>query len=474
MAEPKIRAIFERILEIVDDGIHVVDRHGTTIFYNKQAAKFDDMEGKEVLGRKVLDVFPHLTEETSTLLEAVKTGKPTDNQHHKYLNSQDEWINTVNKTLPIIIDGEIAGAVEIAKDVTSIRNLSSSLIDLQSRVERRAKEVQFKDSTGAMYEMDQILTNNEAFKRLKEQALRVAETNSPILVYGETGTGKELLVQSLHNASPRRNAPFIAQNCAAIPSALLEGILFGTSRGSYTGATDRPGLFELANGGTLFLDEINSMPMDTQAKLLRVLQSTSIRRVGGTKEHHVDVRVIAALNEPAHECVEQKTLRADLYYRLNVINLSLPPLRERKEDIPLLVNHFIRKFNRSFGRNVTEVSERVMGLLMAHDWPGNVRELEHVVESAMNLVEGNALSLRTLPPQLRKFPERMRREGVVPLREALAKKEQKLIAQAMAVTRGNVTQAAKMLDIPRQTLQYKLTQLEKRQDLGDLTLKSES
>lgn len=463
VSETNIRAIFQRVLEIIEDGIHIVDRNGITIFYNKTAAKFDDLEGQEVLGRHVLDLFPDLNEETSTLLHAIKSGKPTDNQHQKYINSKDEWVNTVNKTLPIIVDGEIVGAVEIAKDVTSIRNLSSSLIDLQSRVEGGAQAVVVKDSTGARYEMDQIITANKAFKRLKLQALKVAETNSPILVYGETGTGKELLVQSLHNASPRRNAPFIAQNCAAIPSALLEGILFGTSRGSYTGATDRPGLFELANGGTLFLDEINSMPLDTQAKLLRVLQSTSIRRVGGTKEYFVDVRVIAALNEPAAECVANKTLRADLYYRLNVINLSLPPLRDRKEDIPLLVQHFIKKFNFAFKRNVLSVDDEVMNTLIAHDWPGNVRELEHVIESAMNLVEGDRIMLHNLPAQFRNFSEQVKKEGVVSLREALARKEDKLIAQALASTNGNVTQAAKLLDIPRQTLQYKIAQREERQ-----------
>lgn len=271
------------------------------------------------------------------------------------------------------------------------------------------------------------------------------------MIYGETGTGKELLVQSIHNASPRKSEAFIAQNCAAIPSSLLESILFGTAKGSYTGAVDRPGLFELADGGTLFLDEINSMPLDIQAKLLRVLENGVIRRIGGTKEHGVNVRIIAAMNEPADVCLREKTLRSDLYYRLNVINLQIPPLRDRKGDLPLLTDHFIQKYNFLFGKLVTKVDEEVKVRFNQYDWPGNVRELEHAIESAMNIMDGDSITVEHIPMHIAgdtPAPERTKPISLQPLRQALIDTEENLIRQALAETEGNIQKAAKLLEIP--------------------------
>ncbi|WP_203363706.1 sigma 54-interacting transcriptional regulator [Bacillus sp. REN10] len=457
------KEMFEAILSTIDEGIHVVDANGLTIYYNHVAAKHDGLAKEEVVGKHLLEVFPSLSVGTSTLMKVCQTGEPIYNQHQSYYNIRGMLIDTVNTTLPIKVNNELVGAVEIAKDLTKIKQLSEKLLDLQAKVETTKQQSKSANhQTGASFHMTDIITNDTAFNDLKEKATKVAATTSPILIYGETGTGKELLVQSIHNASPRRTKPFIAQNCAAIPSSLLESILFGTAKGSYTGAMDRPGLFELADGGTLFLDELNSMPLDVQAKLLRVLQNGIIRRVGGTKEFAVNVRIIAALNEPAEQCVQEKTLRSDLYYRLNVIQLQLPPLKDRKDDIPLLMDHFIQKYNFRFGKLVTKTTTEVKDTLAHYHWPGNVRELEHAIESAMNLVESDIIKKEHLPPHILEsdcISLKAETPSLQPLRQALAETEEQLIHLALEETNGNIQQAAKLLKIPRQTLQYKLTKL---------------
>lgn len=462
LTETKDKEILHAILSTIDEGIHAVDANGVSIFYNHVAAKLDGLEGEEILGKHLLDVFPSLTVETSTLLKVIQTGQPIYNQRQSYYNMRGVLIDTVNTTLPIKVNGDIFGAVEIAKDITKVKRLSEKLIDLQAKVEtgHGQKKDAKQHETGAKYRMTDILTMNGRFKLVKEKALKAAATSSPILIYGETGTGKELLVQAVHNASPRRSAPFIAQNCAAIPSSLLESILFGTVKGSYTGAVDRPGLFEIADGGTLFLDEINSMPLDIQAKLLRVLENGLIRRVGGMKEQAVNVRIIAAMNEPAEKCLEVKTLRADLYYRLNVIYLQIPPLRERTEDIPLLVDHFIEKYNFLFGKLVTGVSDEVLKRFSTYIWPGNVREMEHAIESSMNMMDGDTITLEHIPQHIGESECITRKTGhIQPLRDVLLETETRLINEAMEETAGNIQQAARLLRIPRQTLQYKLTKM---------------
>jgi arginine utilization regulatory protein len=279
---------------------------------------------------------------------------------------------------------------------------------------------------------------------------------------GETGTGKELVVQSIHNASPRKHGPFVAQNCAAFPATLLESILFGTVKGSFTGAEDRPGLFELADGGTLFLDEINSMPLELQSKLLRVLQEGVLLRVGDTKLRKVDTRVIACTNVDPEEAVRKKELRVDLYYRLNVVSLRVPPLRERKSDIPALTSHFINMYNRKLGRRVTHVSEETGMLFFAYSWPGNVRELQHAIEHAMNVTSGQVIELEHLPAHLRQLnnsgtdSESMVVKGEHSLPEILKNVEKRCLLEALQKSGGNISKAAVQLGIPRQTLQYRL------------------
>lgn len=458
--------MLQAILGAIDEGIHVVDANGITIFYNHVAARLDGLTPDEVLGKPLLEVFPSLDRQSSTLLRVIESGESIYNQPQAYKNWKGMRVETINTTLPVRVGKRLVGAVEVAKDIGKLKELSERLVDLQAQISKPKRPKRTAD--GVSFHFEDILTHNERMNQLKERARRAARTSSPVLIYGETGTGKELFVQSIHQASTRSSKPFIAQNCAALPSSLLESLLFGTTKGSFTGAEDRPGLFELADGGTLFLDELNSMPLDLQAKLLRVLQDGQIRRVGGSQSTRVDVRIIAAVNEAPQSLVQQGLMRTDLYYRINVVSFELPPLRQRREDIDLLVGHFLDKFNRQFGMNVRCISPEVAALFARYEWPGNVRELEHVVEAAMNMVDAEVIEIEHLPPHI------LDRSGGVTasigptladwekeqrtLPDVLRELEEQFIADALKKTEGNVLRAAKLLGIPRQTLQYKLSQ----------------
>jgi arginine utilization regulatory protein len=293
--------------------------------------------------------------------------------------------------------------------------------------------------------------------KLKTLAFKASQTDSPVLIGGSTGTGKELFVHAIHNASNRKDYPFIAQNCAALPANLLESILFGSVKGSFTGANDRPGLFELADGGTLFLDEINSMPLELQAKLLRVLQDKKIRRVGGAKTIDVDVRIVAAYNSNLKEALDKKQLRRDLFYRLNVISMIVPDLKDRKDDLPILLDYFIEKYNKKNKKFIKEVSDTVMNIFMKYDWPGNVRELEHVIEGISSIYDIDIIREEHLPYHfIEDNPITNGSSKIEPLNKALERKEKELIFTALNKTDGNVTRAAELLEIPRQTLQYRI------------------
>ena len=312
---------------------------------------------------------------------------------------------------------------------------------------------------------------------------RVADTPSTVLLTGESGTGKELIARALHENSSRRTRPFIRVNCAAIPRDLLESELFGYEKGAFTGAvTSKPGRFELAHEGTLFLDEIGEIPANMQVKLLRAIQEQEFERVGGIKTIEVDVRLVAATNRELAEEIRAGRFREDLYYRLNVVQVRLPPLRERKSDIPLLVGHFVRRFRERLKKECTGTTDAAMDRLLAHPWPGNIRELENVIERCMLFCDGDKISVQDLPLEVRatgtEVAEPPRREetaseSVEPtptpglkeaVREAASRVERELIVKALEQTGGNVTHTARLLKISRKSLQTKMKELGLREE----------
>jgi nitrogen regulation protein NR(I) len=305
---------------------------------------------------------------------------------------------------------------------------------------------------------------------------RVADTPTTVLVTGESGTGKELVARALHENSSRRDKPFIKVNCAAIPRDLMESELFGYERGAFTGAVgSKPGRFELASGGTLFLDEIGSIPVEMQVKLLRALQESEFERVGGVKTIRVDVRLVAATNTDLKREIAAGSFREDLYYRLNVVPMRLPPLRERREDIPLLVSHFVRKFDARLRKNVTGIEPDALSVLLEHPWPGNIRELENVIERAVLFCDGDKLRPSDLPNELHRTPEPplaapttkhtapaspAASDGLKEqVKAAMSRLERELIVKALEQTGGNVTHAARLLKISRKGLQLKMKEL---------------
>ena len=446
--------VLEAILASIDEGIHVIDPKGKTIFYNEVAANHDGMKVGEVLGKPLLEAFPSLTHKSSTLLRVIQSEKPIYHHKQSYVNAHGRIIETFNTTLPIYVDGFIMGAIEIAKDYSSLKQLSERLADLESSLKTTTGKEKKAVTNSTLYTFDDILTEDAPFQDLIAQGKKAARSAASVLVYGESGVGKELFIQSIHHNSNRRNEPFIAQNCAALPENLLDSLLFGTSKGSYTGAVERQGLFELANGGTLFLDELQSMPIDLQAKLLRVLEDGFVRRIGGAKSIQVDVRIMTAMNINPKAAVAENKLRDDLFYRLHVLSYELPPLRDRPHDILLLTNHFILNFNQKLNRSVNGMDDETKAVLQTYQWPGNVRELKHTVEFMMIHTENDVLTIDDLPPFLKQSTSSGRK--ILPLREAMKKMETKLISEALLQTDGNVFQASKLLNIPRQTLQYKI------------------
>ncbi|MFA1822775.1 sigma-54 interaction domain-containing protein [Virgibacillus oceani] len=451
--------IYKTLLDEVEVGIHVINQEGKSIVYNKKMMEIEEMESADVLDKNLLDVFSFNDNQHSTLVQALNTGKVTKHVRQAYFNNRGQEITTINDTFPIIEEGEIIAAVELAKDVTQLEHV------IKENVLRKSN---------TNFTFDQIIGNSEAIKEVIEEAKRATRTPSSVLILGETGTGKELFAQSIHNGSIRSSSPFIAQNCAAIPDSLMDSILFGTKKGAFTGAIDKPGLFEQADGGTLMLDEINSLDISLQAKLLRVIQEKTIRRIGDTKDKKVDVRIIATMNEDPIEAIENNRLRKDLYYRLSVVTLFIPPLRKREGDLWLLAQHFIQKYNKLFQLHVKEIDKQATFILNQHDWPGNVRELEHTIEGAMNLMmDEYVMHTHHLPVRFRKkyqydsqSPEHLSSDNAKTktLQQKMEEIEKLYIKQVLAENYNNISQAAKNLGISRQSLQYRLKKFEMKRN----------
>jgi two-component system NtrC family response regulator len=369
--------------------------------------------------------------------------------------------------IPVIIItayGTIESAVEAMKQgafdyITKPFNRDELRITLEKALRMRRLEhenVELRAEIKGRYRFEEIVGTSEKVREVLETAGRVASSDASVLITGESGTGKELLARGIHYSSPRANGPFVAVNCAAIPETLIESELFGHVKGAFTGAIrDKEGKFELADGGTLFLDEIGELRIDLQSKILRALQEKTVDRVGGSRPVPVDARVIAATNRDIERAVKDGKFREDIYYRLSVITLHMPPLRERKEDIPILAEHFLKKYNKS---EPVTLSPDTLEALKAYGWPGNVRELENVIQRASVLRRGNEITRAELPDKLTK-EERGVEDIILNLPEegiSLEELEKSLIIKALEKHKGNQTRAAEYLGITRPTLIYRM------------------
>jgi len=466
MKQKEYRKLTEDIFRLIEEGIHVIDANEITLIYNDSMSHQEKLDRRDVLGKPFREVFSSIDEEQSTMLAALHRGKATINKPQRYVNKDGKEVATINSTYPIMAEGKVIAAVEITKNITDIQLMSETIMKLQPEPEalegREEKKIR-------RYHFENLIGRNPEFRRVIGLAKKAAENDHAVLISGETGTGKELVAQSIHFGSPRKNQPFLAQNCAALPETLLEGLLFGTARGGFTGALDRAGLFEQANGGTLLLDELSAMPYALQGKLLRVLQEDYIRRVGGSADIPVDVRIIATINEPAEELIAAGKLRKDLYYRLNILPIEMPPLRERRDDILLLAECFLNKHCRREGKGLEGFSEEARQKLLEYDYPGNIRELENIIMSAVSLSDRERILgvEHLLLPHKEKAAfgdyEKVLEMG---LDAYLSQVENRLLLSAMQDCQGNISRAAARLGIKRQSLQYKLRQLAEEEPQG--------
>lgn len=360
------------------------------------------------------------------------------------------------------VDRIFSSEIDLEEDIR-VLNIIATLIAQYLKLyqlfnKERAEKEKLTLELKKKYSLQNVIGISDKMQEVFKTALKAAKTKATILLIGESGTGKELIAKAIHFESDRSKGPFLAINCAAIPENLLEAELFGYEKGAFTGAlVSKPGKFELANGGTIFLDEIGDLPLSLQAKLLRVIQDKTFERIGGTKSIKVDVRIIAATNKNLEEMVKSGAFREDLYFRLNVIPIFLPPLRERKEDIPLLIDHFLKKFNKEYGKNIT-ISKPAMEKLINYSWPGNVRELENTIERLVILAEGDEITLQDLPFYIRQEGE-MKTVGIN-LKDSLPTQlellEKKAIEEALKACNYNQTKAAKMLGLTKRQINYKI------------------
>lgn len=447
------------------DGVTIIDNNGRIQYSIKFNSNFyPEMIEKEIIGKTLDDVFVNINKESSTLYSAIHKEKIIQRKCQKIKDITGCSIETMNVSIPIKANGSVIGAIELSKDITSNSEREKFIFDIDKAIFNHKFLPEYRlSSDRARYELDDIISHNQKIKDLKSQIKYLSDTKAPVFLFGETGTGKELFAHAIHNSSDRKDKPFITQNCAAIPENLLESLLFGATKGSYTGAVDAPGLFEMAQDGTLFLDEINSMPIGLQAKMLRVLEDGYVRRIGGKNEKKIDVRIISASNEEPMKCVRAGTLRQDIYYRLCVLYFVIPPLRERLDDIKPLMEFFIHRYNQLIGRQLNRVSKKVHDFCMSYSWPGNIRELENIIQYGISrsgefdeTLDYDHIEQRVIDLQTVGHASNGASLKLQPLNTAVERVEKELIQKAIEKTAGNVSKAARILNIPRQTLQRKM------------------
>jgi len=442
---------YETILDNIHNGVLITDKDGKVIFFSKTYGNFLGKDPKKEIGKHCSEVI----ENTRMHLEA-ETGVPEINQPHRIMGQ-----DMVVQRIPIKIDGRgtvVYGQV-MFKDVRDVHALAKELKVLETKVELYEKELTSLRSS--RYTIENIVGESQAMVEVKNLALKAAQTNAPVLVIGESGTGKELFAHAIHYASERRIQPFIRLNCAAIPKDLLESELFGYEPGAFTGAGNKgkPGKFELAHRGSIFLDEISDLPLDMQPKLLRVLEEKETERLGGTRLTKSDFRLIAATNANLENLVERGNFRKDLYYRLNVLPIQIPPLRERKEDLSLLADHFIQRLSKEMGTKTVSISPEVLQIFMDYPWPGNVRELSNILERVLYTIDVDNIQVRHLPIFLQSLAEESPKPQSTILKRLKENMEREALLHSIRLSKYNKNQAARLLGIHRTSLYKKMKKL---------------
>lgn len=433
-------ATTDAILESISDGVFTVDPEWRITSFNRAAEEITGISRRDALGRLCSEVFrSNMCETDCALRKTLKNGKPIIGRSGYIIDEEGGRI-PISLSTAVLKDksGKVVGGAETFRDLSEVETLRH---ELEGR-----------------FHVGDIVSRSPLMQRLFEVIPTIAVSPSTVLLNGETGTGKELMARTIHSLSKRSNGPFVALNCGALPDTLLESELFGYKAGAFTGATkDKPGRFALAKGGTLFLDEIGEVSPALQVRLLRVLQEHCYEPLGGTTSVTTDARIIVATNRDLAELTRNGTFREDLYYRVNVVRIELPPLRRRKEDIPLLVEQFIAKFNRLHHATVRGMAPEALSLLMAHDWPGNVRELENVIERAFVLCPDGTIEIRHLPDELTLHGSRS--ASPASLQDARSQMEAQTIQAALERNNYNRLAAARALGMHKTTLFRKIRQL---------------
>lgn len=458
----------ELILQSAGVGIYGLDENGYTTFANPEAVRLVGYSLEEMIGKSQHELIHHSKQDGKPfpvkecfIYEAIKGGKVHHVDDEFFWRKDGSCFPVEYSSTPIRDEsGELRGAVVSFRDITRRRGAEEGLNfaleqlkELKERLESENKYLQ--QEIKLEHNFEEIISQSKVFRKILSQLEQVAVTDATVLILGESGTGKELVARAVHNVSNRKDRTLVKLNCAALPASLIESELFGHEKGAFTGALSKKlGRFELADGGTIFLDEIGEMPLELQPKLLRVIQEGEFERLGDTVTRKVDVRIIAATNRNIEEEVELGKFREDLYYRLNVFPLMIPPLRERIEDIPLLAGHFLRKYTAAFGKSIDSINKPSLDALSTYSWPGNVRELENVVERAVITNTGRKLDLRDSIPRKKVS----KKEGLVTLEE----NERRLIIRTLEKTNWRVSGergAAKLLGIKRTTLEARMKKL---------------
>ncbi|CAK7048728.1 sigma 54-interacting transcriptional regulator [uncultured Tissierella sp.] len=448
--EIEASSLLNTVMEATNDAIVYVNKDGYIEMLSNPYAEFLGVDREVAIGKHVREVI-----ENTRMDIVIKTGIPEIAQVQE-INGK----NMIATRIPVFVNGNVVGAVGkvLFKDVDELNSLYMKINKIEKELNLYKDE--FKKVNKANYALDSIISISKSMESLKELTKRAAKTNSNVLILGESGTGKELFAHAIHNNSRRIDAPFIRVNCGAIPYELLESELFGYEEGSFTGAKKggKIGKFKAADGGTIFLDEIGDLPMNMQVKLLRVLQDKEIERIGCNYSEKIDIRVIAATNKDLEKMVSEDMFRLDLYYRLNVVSIKIPPLRERKEDITILSKYLVNKISKGENIKVDKISESTIEYLKNYDWPGNVRELENILERAINFLEEETIIKPEHLPT--KITGMTRNKQMKSLKSILEEVEKQSIIDSLIIANGNKTLAANTLDISRTSLYEKISKYE--------------